>query len=67
MNTYHHSVTVNGVEVIDSNDMIEFPLDLAICYRRDAEDGRMENDAEISNLDVGEQVAMLLTRRRELK
>lgn len=67
MNTYHHSVTVNGVEVIDSNDMIEFPLDLAICYRRDAEEGRMENDAEISNLDVGEQVAMLLTQRRELK
>lgn len=67
MNTNHHSVTVNGVEVIDSNDMIEFPLHLAICYRRDAEEERMENDAEISNLDVGEQVAMLLTRRRELK
>lgn len=51
MNPHHNNVTVNGVEIMDASDLVEYPLDLPICIRRDVEEGRTWNDVEISNLD----------------
>lgn len=49
MNTYPNNVIVNGVEVMDASDMIEYPLDLTIHYTRDVGKGRIVDDAEICN------------------
>lgn len=35
MNTCPNNVTINGVEVMDTSDIIEYFLDLAMCYERE--------------------------------
>lgn len=46
MNTCSNNIIVNGVEVIDASDMVEYVLDSAMYYTREELDA-----AEISNWD----------------
>lgn len=48
-NDYTNNVVVNGVQVMNTSDMKEYPLDLSICYTKYVGKKRLGDDAEVCN------------------